>query len=178
MKPLKIFIIGLISFSCNAEIIDGEEDYDTWKNPEIGYSISEHESPIKQFPYDPNLTNSERIDSLGLVDFFARMKIRFNNSGFLTSEANEIYTIIFDSGLVSDGSYGMPSPDYQPAELTFDDIKSRVSILKVNNTKCEVLYWNIGCGRNFSYIMLEFDENSNEIINIEILESWSASYPC
>ncbi|HJO14579.1 MAG TPA: hypothetical protein QGG70_00850 [Candidatus Pacearchaeota archaeon] len=157
------------------EISQTTTDY--WINPTISCSLNDRETPIKQYPYEGGLTDEERNNPSGLVEFCSRIESRFENSEVPISQANEIYTAIFNEKIIRDGSYGMPSPDTPPRpELTLDDIKERVKIKKIDTDKYEIFYTNSGCGTNYEHESINLV--NGQISNRDRIEAWSGSYPC
>lgn len=166
---IPLFLVLLISGCVNED--------DVWINPNIECTFSTSETPIKQYPYQHNLSTDEMKDSEGFLDFCTRMENTFSDSGIKIKEANIIYGLIHEADYVKDGSYGMPSPGVPPRpRLSIWDIKKRVAIRKVNDNQYEIFYSEISCGTNYEFIMLEIQ--NNEIINQQRIEAWSASYPC
>jgi len=154
-----------------------QQPAEKWFNPEINCTINDRETPIKQYPYNPNLTDEERIDPIGMLDFCSRMSQEFDESNLNVDEANEIYTVLFNAKILRDESYGMPSPDAPPkSELSIDELKKRIAIKKTGEHEYETFYSKISCGTNYSHTILTIE--NKEITNTEEIERWSGSYPC
>lgn len=165
-----VAIIGL-----GAVYLNGEST--AWVNPLVKCIAQPHETPMKSYPFDSGLTDEQRKDPTGLIDFCARMKTKFSNSILNTNEANVIYGAVYSTRLIKDGSYGMPAPNAPPRkQLTLNDIKKRMAVKKVGAGIYEIFYYQIGCG--VGYINDRVEIKNNKIINKERVESWVAGSPC
>jgi hypothetical protein len=170
------FLIGYVIKNSGSESIQ-QPSIENWENPTISCVLNEHETPIKQYPYEDDLTNNKKDNLEGLNDFCSRIESKFKNSELSIEEANEIYTIIFNENIVQDGSYGMPGPDIPPRpKLTLEDIKKRVKIRKIDKGKYEIFYKYTNCGTNYAHESIEIQ--NRQISNRKRIEAWSGSYPC
>lgn len=177
MKKIYLFIgiVLIVIVGLGAVYLNGEST--AWANPLVKCVAQPNEKPMKAYPFDPTLTDEQRKDSAGLVDFCARMQAKFSNSNLNTNEASGIYGVVYSAKVINDGSYGMPSPNAPPIKpLTSSDIKKRMSIKKISDGMYEIFYSQRGCG--VSYKNERIKMQNNKIINQEKIEKWVAASAC
>ena len=124
--------------------------------------------PTKQFPYEDSGVKT----LVELEAFCSSIREHFSISGLSYSEAEQIYTVLEQLNL-ADGSYGMPSPDHIIPEYI---LRERVLIKKIEYGTYEIFYDRFSCGRKYYHRKIVIEES--EIIENQLIEQWTESFPC
>lgn len=179
-----ITILIVITLGIIAVIVyyqqDGESNQivsgDIWQNPKFDCALKGSESPIKQYPSEPDQDYQES----DLLEFCERMNELFENSSLTNQEADKIYQIIVDANFIVHGCYGMPPCNIGNKTYTRDQkiggMKNKLALRKIDNNKYEIFFHRTGCGINYHYMEINIEDS--QIIEREGVESWSASSPC
>ena len=133
--------------------------------PKEGYPY-----PFKQYPYEEDGSRSVAQ----LASFCQEMEDKFSNSNMSVAEAEALYAALDSTLTIRDESYGMPSPNAPPHAPV--KIRERVAVRKLDDSTYELFFYDIGCGKNYSYTRAKRDENDK--VQLTPIESWGESYPC
>jgi len=152
-----------------------------WKNPDLNHSLSQREEPFRSFPFDVNLSDAERTDSVGFSQFILHTNLRFSDSHLSPKEAELIYAIIRKSALLESASIDLKAPGASPAAglLSMDKVKSRAAVKKeTGDWNYAIFYTYFDCGWNYSYRQMVVNPTDSVITKLEEMESWVARKPC
>lgn len=145
-----------------------------WVNPVIEPVF--HQGIEAIFPENQDV-EAHLMDREGLIDFCARMNALFANSGLIWKEADFVYQLLYDSGLLFNEPMGMPDPEEVREKETIENFKTRIAIKKNEDLSYSLFYVKIGCGYTYffgNFIIPEKDHG----LHLNATEVWRASMPC
>lgn len=172
MRILTISII-LITIIIGCRSTQEAADMNNWENPVI--HVKNHpgiERTFRQGGEDPQENNEA-----GLKDFLDRTNSRFRESKISIEEANNVYEMLHDSGMLFNEPTGMPDPDEPRSRETVDDLKRRIAIRKKEKDTYYIFFVRTSCGFTYFYGYFTMPDDP-ESLNLQPIESWRASVPC
>ncbi|MFP4065135.1 MAG: hypothetical protein ACLFN2_00345 [Bacteroidales bacterium] len=144
-----------------------------WENPVIQPRNHPGIERIFQQDGDRRQENNES----GLKDFIDRTNSGFRDSKISIEEANKVYEMLHDSGMLFNEPIGMPDPDEPRSHETVDDLKKRVAIRKIDENTYYIFFVRTSCGFTYFYGYFSMPDQA-ENLNLQPIESWRASVPC
>lgn len=190
---LRFCLLGLLSCANNSHQMgaghegnggnhtSGDLSDENWTNPDLNHSLSQREEPFRRFPFDTNLSDSERIDSAGFHHFIHTTNLRFSESDLSPKEAELIYAIIRKSSILESETIGLGAARTSPSGdlLSMDKIKSRAAVKRENGSRNYAIFYKyFDCGWNFSFRKMVVNPIDTVIIRLEEIETWVARKPC
>jgi hypothetical protein len=125
--------------------------------------------PRKEYPNPYN----DRVTVRQFNLFIESIKQEFKTSNCTNLEASTLINLLKNYITISDGSYGMPSPDDPPQEV--QNLSERVLIKKINDNLYHIFYYKFGCGRTYFYQEVI---PKNRTLKLNSIEIWREFYSC
>ena len=167
MKPLLLLFSTIVIYGCSKQVVNHNPQ---WDNPPIVCNIPDNaEEVVIEFG------DCEIQGKAGLEDFCERMQKKFADSNLTPNEASALYSILVESGLNLNESFGEPSPNIVSKPKV--GMSQRVSLRKVDETTFEIFYIKVGCGKSYFYGKF-IKPMASQALNLQPIEVWVAPFPC
>ena len=182
MVEIRFILFTLVLFSCGliSQNIEGDSSRisidEEYINPSYSFSSREIKEKGQGYPHairiypggDRSFKTKNRF--LRFLDY---VKKEFKESNMTVKEAEDFYALLKNHIEITDGYFGMPSPNLpRPKPVVFEE---RVMIKKLNDSQYTIFYYRVGCGCR--YIYSEVIKKGEEL-KFEDIEVWALRYPC
>lgn len=172
MRIITISII-LITIIIGCRSTQEAADMNNWENPVI--HIRNHPGIERIFRQEGE--GLQENNEAGLKDFLDRTNSKFRESEISIEEANNVYEMLHESGMLFNEPTGMPDPDEPRSRETVDDLKKRIAIRKKDENTYYIFFVRTSCGFTYFYGCFSMPDEADNL-NLQPIESWRASVPC